>query len=78
MNYTSDSSILLVRLQGSQLPVNASVKMYSLNAELTASPTMEEPDKIKIAEQSLPYSRNLTIGMAAYGVIVVEIKAIVE
>ena len=75
VNYTSDSSILLVRLQGSQLPVNASVKMYSLNAELTASPTMEEPGKIKIAEKSLPYSRNLTIGMAPYGVIVVEIKA---
>jgi hypothetical protein len=48
--------------------------MYSLNAELTASPTMEEPGKIKIAEKSLPYSRNLTIGMAPYAVIVVEIK----
>jgi alpha-N-arabinofuranosidase len=75
VNYTSDSSILLVRLQGSKLPVDASVKMYSLNAELTGSPTMEEPDKIKIAEKSLPYSRNLTIGMAPYAVIVVEIKA---
>jgi alpha-N-arabinofuranosidase len=75
VNYTSDSSILLVRLQGSQLPTNASVKMYSLNAELTASPTMGEPDKIKIAEKTLPYSPNLTIGMAAHAVIVVEIKA---
>ena len=57
------------------MPANVSVKMYSLNAELTASPTMEEPDKIKIAERALPYSRNLTIGMAPYAVIVVEIKA---
>jgi alpha-N-arabinofuranosidase len=78
VNYTSDSSILLVRLQGSQVPVNASVKMYSLNAELTASPTMEEPDKIKVSEKSLPYSRNLRIGLAPYGVIVVEIKAVVK
>jgi alpha-N-arabinofuranosidase len=75
VNYTGDSSVLLVRLQGSQLPANASVKMYSLNAELTTTPTMEDPDKIKIAEMSLPYSRNLTIGMAPYAVIVVEIKA---
>jgi alpha-N-arabinofuranosidase len=75
VNYTGDSSVLLVRLQGSQLPANASVKMYSLNAELTTTPTMENQDKIKIAEMSLPYSRNLTIGMAPYAVIVVEIKA---
>jgi alpha-L-arabinofuranosidase len=75
VNYTGDSSILLVRLQGSQLPANASVKMYSLNAEPTTIPSMEEPDKIKIAESSIPYSRNLTIGMAPYAVIVVEISA---
>jgi alpha-L-arabinofuranosidase len=73
VNYTSDSSILLARLQGSQLPVNASVKTYSLSAELTTSPTMEDPGKIKIAEKSMPYTRNLTIGLAPYSVIVVEI-----
>lgn len=75
VNYTSDSSILLVRLQGSQLPPNASVKVYSLNAELTASATIGEPDKIKIAEKTLPYSRNLTIGLGAYAVVVVEVEA---
>lgn len=75
VNYTGDSSILLVRLQGSQLPANASATMYSLNAELTATPSMEVPDKIKVAERSIPYSRNLTIGMAPHAVVVVEIKA---
>jgi alpha-L-arabinofuranosidase len=75
VNYTNDSSILLVRLQGSQLPANASVKKYSLSAALTTSPSMEQPDKIKTAESSMPYSRNLTIGLAPYEVIVVEIKA---
>lgn len=74
VNYTSDSSLLLVRLQGSQLPANASVKMYSMSAELTAAASLEEPDKIKVAESSLPYSRNLTIPLAPYAVVVVEIK----
>lgn len=74
VNYSGDSSVLLVRLQGSQLPANASVKMYSVSAQLTASPGMEEPDKIKVREKSLPYSRDLTIGVAGYGVVVVEIK----
>ncbi len=74
VNYTGDSSVLLVRLQGSQLPANASVKMYSLSAELTAAASIEEPDKIKVTESVLPYSRDLAITLAPYAVVVVEIK----
>jgi alpha-N-arabinofuranosidase len=75
VNYDGAPNTLLVRLQGSTVPEKATVKMFTLNAELDDAPSMEHPDKIKPVETSLPFARNLTIELQPYTVGVVEIVA---
>ncbi|MBK5270794.1 MAG: carbohydrate binding domain-containing protein [Bacteroidia bacterium] len=75
VNYTGNTNMLLVRLQGSMLPAKASMKLYTLSAGLTDAPSMEHPDKIKPVEHSMPYDRDLTIELAPFTVLVAEIVA---
>jgi alpha-N-arabinofuranosidase len=75
VNYDGQPSALLVRLQGSRVPERATVKAFTLTASLTDAPSLEQPNKIQPVETSLPYARNLTIGLPPHAVSVVEIKA---
>ena len=75
VNYEGESNILLTRLQGSTVPANAHVKVYTLKAGLTDSASIENPDKIKPVESSMPYSRDLTFDLDPYSVTVIEITA---
>jgi alpha-L-arabinofuranosidase len=75
VNYSEDSTVLLVRLQGAAIPANATLKIYSVSAGPTDAPSMEQPDKIKPVERSMAYARDLTIAMEPYNVMVAEITA---
>ena len=73
VNYESNRNMLLARLQGSSVSQNANVKVYTLSAGLTDTPSLENPDKIQPVTGTMPYTRDLTIELAPYTVVVVEI-----
>lgn len=75
VNYENKRNIVFARLQGSGIPENALVKVYTLAAELNDAPSLESADKIHVNEKTIPYGRELTIELEAYSVIVVEIIA---
>ena len=75
VNYSGDTNLLLVRLQGSKIPANAKVRMYTLNATPTDSPSMEYPDKIKPVVSTIPYAKDLTLKLEPYSVLVAEISS---
>ena len=73
VNYENKRNLLLARLQGSTVPENATVKVYTLSAGLRDAPTIENPDKIQIMENTMPYTKDLVIELKPYSVLVVEI-----
>ncbi|MBN2512650.1 MAG: carbohydrate binding domain-containing protein [Sedimentisphaerales bacterium] len=75
VNYEANSNTLLVRLMGASLPETAGVKVYTITAGLNDACSLEDPDKIKPVEQTIPYARDLSIKLAPYTVAVVEVKA---
>ncbi|MEJ2006849.1 MAG: alpha-L-arabinofuranosidase C-terminal domain-containing protein [Acidobacteriota bacterium] len=75
VNYEGSPNILLTRLQGSSVPANAQVKVYTLKAGLMNAASLENPDKIEPVETTMPYAHDLTIDLAPYSVTVIEIVA---
>jgi alpha-N-arabinofuranosidase len=75
VNYVAQTNLLVVRLQGSTVPRNARVKSYLIRAALTDAATLDEPDKIRVAESTLAYSRNLTVNLPPHSVGLIEITA---
>jgi alpha-N-arabinofuranosidase len=75
VNYEAQPNTLLVRLQGSTVPERAAVRVYTLAAGLTDSPSLQEPRKIHPVETALPYARTLTIELKPHSVGVVAIVA---
>ncbi len=75
VNYEGVKNTLITRVQGSKVPENASVKIYTIQAGPDEKATLEEPDKIKPVESTMPYSKDMTIELAPYSVVVVEIIA---
>lgn len=74
VNYENKRNLLLIRLQGSTVPENATVKLYTLSAGLRDASTNENPDKIQTIETSMPYTKDLMIELKPYSVVVVEIR----
>ncbi len=75
VNYESIKNTLLVRLQGSTVPSNATVRKYAIQAGEKDAASMEEPYKIKTVESILPYSKDMAIEMDPFTVVLVEIFA---
>lgn len=75
VNYADSRNVLLCRLQGSKAAPERTVKVYTVSAQLSDACSLEEPDKIKPAESTLPYSRDLTIELDPYSVVLVEVMA---
>ena len=74
VNYGAGPNTLLSRLRGSGVPENATVKVYSASAGLDDAPSMEQPDKIKIVESTLPYTGDLVLELKPHSVMVIEIS----
>lgn len=75
VNYEGIKNTLVTRIQGSKVPENASVKIYTIQAELNEKASLEEPDKIKPVESTMAYQKDMTIELAPYSVVVVKITA---
>lgn len=75
VNYSGSGNTLLVHLQGSRVPAAATVTVYTITAGLRDAASLEEPDRIKPAERTLDYSRDLTIDLEPHTVAVIEISA---
>ena len=75
VNYEDSPNILLCRLQGSKVPETGTVKVYTITAGLNDECSLEEPDKIKPIESTMEYSRDLTITLEPYTVVLVEVTA---
>ena len=75
VNYEGVKNSLLTRIQGSTVPENATVKVYTIEAGLNDKASLEEPDKIKPVESTMPYTKDMAIELPPYSVVVVEIAA---
>lgn len=75
VNYEGRRNTLLARLQGSALPGNAEVRIYTLQAGLTDAASLEDPDKIRPVLSTMPYARDLAFDLGPYAVVVIEIVA---
>jgi alpha-N-arabinofuranosidase len=75
VNYEGTPNILLARLQGSSVPVNAQVKVYTVKAGIMDSPSLENPDRIKPVQTMMSYAPDLTVDLDPYSVTVIEIVA---
>lgn len=73
VNYRGVSNTLLVRLQGTSIGTNASVKTYTLRAALNDEPSMQQPDAIKPAEGTVSFAKDMSFVMEPYSVLVVEV-----
>ena len=75
VNYEGNRNTLLARLQGSAVPANAEVVIYTVMAGLMDAPSLENPDRIKAVQNMIPYARDLTVDLPPYTVAVIEIVA---
>jgi alpha-N-arabinofuranosidase len=74
-NYTGDANALLVRLDGSRVPANATATMYTITAGLHDAASLDRPDAIVPVAKPLAFSRDLTIDLAPYTVVVVDVAS---
>jgi len=74
VNYEGKTNTLLVRVQGSEAPESADVKVITLKAGLTDAPSLENPDMIRPLAASAEYNGNLmAFDMEPYSVAVIGI-----
>jgi alpha-N-arabinofuranosidase len=74
VNYADHRNTLLVHLQGSRVPVGATVTVYTIAAGLHDAASLEHPDRIRPVERTVDYRTDLTIDLEAYSVAVVEVS----
>jgi len=72
VNYEGNKNTLLVRLQGSSVTGNADVKVFTLKAGLTDKASLEDPEKIKTAESTMPFSKDMAFEIEPWSVVVYE------
>ncbi len=75
VNYVDGKNTLLVRLQGSKVPTDATIKVYTVNAGLTDAASLQQPNLLQPVETTQPYSRDLTFDLPPYSVVLAEITA---
>lgn len=75
VNYTGDVNALLVRLDGSRVPANATATMYTITAGLHDAASLERPDAIAPVARPLTFGRDLTLDLAPYTVVVVDMAS---
>jgi alpha-N-arabinofuranosidase len=75
VNYTGDANALLVHLEGSRVPANATATLYTITAGLRDTASLDHPDAIAPVATSIPFSRDLTIDLAPYTVALVDIAS---
>ena len=75
VNYDRVRHTLLTRFQGTRAPAKATVKVFTVTAQLGDENSLAQPDRIRPVETALPYQRDLTVELPPHTVAVVEIDA---
>jgi len=75
VNYSGTPNALLIHLQGSRVPADATVTLSTINAGLHGAASLEQPDRITPVERTLDYRPDLTIDLGPYTVAVIDIQA---
>ena len=75
VNYEGFENTIITRIQGSKAPENATVKIYTIQANKNDKASIDEPNKIKPVQSSMPYEKDMKITLAPYSVMVLEIIA---
>ena len=75
VNYSGSPNTLLVHLQGSRVPADATVTVYTITAGLHDAASLDRPDRIKPVARTIGYHPDLTLDLGPYTVAVVEIAA---
>ena len=74
VNYEPTRNTLLVRLQGTRLPENATATLYTISAGLRDAASLEHPDALAPVSRPITYGTDLTVDLAPHSVAVVEIR----
>jgi alpha-N-arabinofuranosidase len=74
VNYESKRNTLLIQLQGSGAPNNATVTLHTITAGPEDKASLERPDAIAPVARTINYAKDLAIDLAPYSVAVVEIR----
>jgi alpha-N-arabinofuranosidase len=75
VNYSGQRSGLLVRLQGSAVPANATAELHTITAALTDSASLERPNAIAPVTRPFDYARDFSVDLEPCTVAVLEIQA---
>jgi alpha-L-arabinofuranosidase len=75
VNYTGQRNAVLVRLQGSKVPMRAVSTLHTISAQLTDAASLEQPDAIMPKARNIEYARDFSIDLEPYTVAVVEVRA---
>lgn len=75
VNYAAAPNTLLVKLTGPRAPQNAVATLHTITAPPQAKASLERPDTIAPVTRTIDYSRDLTLPLAPFTVIVLEIQS---
>jgi alpha-N-arabinofuranosidase len=75
VNYAGSANTVLTRLQGKQVPANATVTITTITANPQDQNSLAEPHKIRSTQKTMPYAKDMAFDLPAYTVAVIEIKA---
>jgi len=74
VNWEGRRNMVLLRLQGTDVPDDATVTVYTVSAAPNDAASLERPDRLDPVESGLAYARDMAIDLAPYTVSVVEIE----
>lgn len=74
VNYSSQRNVLLVRLQGSGVPISASATLHTITSAPSNSASLEHPDAIAPESRPFGYSKDFSVDLMPYTVAVLEIR----
>lgn len=74
VNYSSQRTTLLVRLQGSGVPAKAEATLHTITARLTDSASLDHPHAVAPASRPFEYAKDFSVDLEPYTVAVVEVR----
>ena len=74
VNYTAGLQTLLVKITGARAPEKAVATLHTIAAPAKATASLEHPDAIAPVTRAIGYSKDLTLDLAPFTVMVLEIK----
>jgi len=76
VNYAAQPNTLLVRLSGARAPQKAVATLHTITAAAKATASLERPDMIAPITRTIAYSKDLTLDLAPFTVVVLEIRSV--